>query len=131
MRMHVIIIFISAALLPFSTLRAEENANASLVAAARACGDLAIAANPAVDPKVVPDKAHDIFAMCKLQWQRVAIATIESEANDKITNFRNRRDAQKLYQEIGATSIRLESEEEARLRDAMRAAIQLKSLKTH
>ncbi len=112
-----------AALLTANVSIAEDDTTNALINVARACGDLAVSANLKTDPKIIPDKAHDIFAQCKLQWQRVAIATVENEVNDKIANFRSRKDAQKLYKEIDATSIRLESEEEARLRDAMRAAV--------
>ena len=110
-----------AAALACTASRAEDDAIASLTTVARECGDLAVSASLKTDPKVVPDKAHDIFLQCKMQWFRVAIATIEAETNDKVANFRNRKDAQKLYRALDATSIRLESEEEARLREGMRA----------
>ena len=122
MRTHIIIMSTIAATLICGKLRAEDDVTTSLIAVARACGDLAVAANPNVDLKIVPDKARDIFAQCKMQWRRVAIVMVENEANDKVVNFHNRRDAQRLYQQIDATSIRLESDEEARLRNAMRAA---------
>ena len=57
-----------------------------------------------------------------MQWRCVSIVTVENGANDKVVNFHNREDAQRRYHQIDATSIRLESDEGARLRNAMRVA---------
>ena len=122
MKAYIIILSFLAALLTSNVLRAEDDATNTLINVARACGDLGVSANLKTDQKVVPDKAHVIFVQCLPQWQRVAIATVEDQAHDKISNFRNRKDAQTLYRNIDATLIALESDEEARLRDAMRAA---------
>jgi hypothetical protein len=122
LKAYIIILSFLAALLVTNVSRAEDDATNALINVARACGDLGVSSNLKTDPKVVPDKAHSIFVQCLPQWQRVAIATVEDQAHDKISNFRNRKDAQTLYRNIDATLIGLESDEEARLRDAMRAA---------
>jgi hypothetical protein len=122
MRPYIIHTSLLAALLVTNVSRAEDDATNALINVARACGDLGVSANLKTDPKVVPDKAHTIFTQCLPQWQRAAVATVENEAHDKIANFRNRKDGKALLRNVDATLIRLEGEEEARLRDAMRAA---------
>ncbi len=110
MRLYIIYISLLAALLMCDVSRAEDDATNALINVARACGNLAVSTNLKTDPKVVPDKAHAMFVQCLPQWQRVAIATIENEAHDKISNFRNRKDAQTLYRNIDAAVIRLEGD---------------------
>ena len=61
MRTNTIIMSMIAATLTCGKLRSEDDVTTLLIAVARASGDLAVASNPNVDPKIAPDKARDIF----------------------------------------------------------------------